>query len=403
MNIELLSQVCETPGAPGFEDRIRSLILSELDGLADEVKVDNLGNVIALKKGRDSSKTVMSAAHMDEIGFMVRHIDDKGFIRFVPLGGFDAKTLTAQRVIIHGKKDIIGVMGCKPIHIMSAAERGKMPEVTDYFIDTGLSKKELEKIVSVGDSVTRERALIQMGDCINVKSLDNRVSVFILLEALRTLKDKKLTPAYDFVAAFTVQEEVGIRGANVSALTVQPDFGIAIDITIASDTPGAAPHEYVTQLGEGTAIKLYDSSAICDLRMIKFLKQIADKKKIKWQTEILPAGGSDTAALQRMTPGGSITGALSIPTRFVHQPIEMCHRKDVQATIDLVVAAVCHMADYDWSYPGMPAAKAVKTAEGPADPKPEKTVKPAASKTAKPGKTGKTSPALPPLKKSGKK
>lgn len=365
MNIDLLSRVCEEPGPSGFEDRIRILILKELEGLADEVTLDNMGNVIALKKGSDSSKTIMSAAHMDEIGFMVRHIDDKGFIRFVPLGGFDPKTLVAQRVIIHGKKDIAGVMGSRPIHVMSAAERAKMPEITDFFIDTGLSKKELDELVTIGDPVTRDRALIEMGDCINVKSLDNRVSVFILLEALRTMKDKKMKPAYDFVAVFTVQEEVGIRGANVSTLKIKPDFGLAVDITIASDTPGTPDHDKVTALGEGTAIKIFDSSAISDSRMVKFLKQTADQKKIKWQPEILPAGGSDTAAIQRMTPGGSITAALSIPTRFVHQPIEMCHKDDVQATIDLLVAAVCTMDTYDWSFPGVKEAiPAKKTKKG---------------------------------------
>lgn len=351
MNIDLLNKVCAAPGASGFEDRIRLLILKELDGLADEVRVDNLGNVIATKWGKDTSKTIMSAAHMDEIGFMVRHIDANGFIRFVPLGGFDAKTLTAQRVIIHGKKDIMGVMGCKPIHVMSPAERTKLPEVSDYFIDTGLSKEKVEELITVGDPITRERELIEMGDCVNVKSLDNRVSVFILLEVLRALAKNGKRPAYNFAAVFTVQEEVGIRGANVSAMQIQPDFGLALDITIACDVPGTPDHDKVTCLGEGTAIKIYDSSTICDARMVKFLKKIATKKNIKWQTEILPSGGTDTAGIQRMTPGGSIAGALSIPTRYVHQVIEMCHKDDIQATIDLAYEAICKMDNYEWDYP----------------------------------------------------
>lgn len=137
---------------------------------------------------------MMAAAHMDEIGFMVRHIDDKGFIKFLPLGGFDAKTLTAQRVIVHGKKDLIGVMGVKPIHVMSPAERTKLPEVTDFFIDLGMSKEEVEKYVSVGDSVTRERDLVEMGDCVNVKSLDNRAGCYVLIEALRAIKASRKNP-----------------------------------------------------------------------------------------------------------------------------------------------------------------------------------------------------------------
>lgn len=164
-------------------------------------------------EGKDTEKTMMAAAHMDEIGFMVRHIDDKGFIKFLPLGGFDAKTLTAQRVIVHGKKDLIGVMGVKPIHVMSPAERTKLPEVTDFFIDLGMSKEEVEKYVSVGDSVTRERDLVEMGDCVNVKSLDNRAGCYVLIEALRAIKASKKKPSCNFVAAFTVQEEVGLRGA----------------------------------------------------------------------------------------------------------------------------------------------------------------------------------------------
>ena len=147
IDIPLLSRICEVPGAPGFEIKIRELVLKELKGLVDSVRVDNMGNVVALKKGRSSKKKTMAAAHMDEIGFMVTHIDDDGFVRFNPLGGFDPKTLTSQRIIVHGKKDLIGVMGCKPIHIMSPEERGKNMKLTDYFIDLGMCKKQVEKIV----------------------------------------------------------------------------------------------------------------------------------------------------------------------------------------------------------------------------------------------------------------
>ncbi len=189
INIALLTSVCEIAGAPGFEQRVRELVIREIKDLVDEYRIDNLGNVIAIKRGRSSDKKVMIGAHMDEIGFIVTHIDDNGFVRFHTLGGFDPKTLTAQRVIVHGKKDLIGVMGSKPIHVMTAEERTKMPKTTDYFIDMGMSKKEVEKYISVGDSITRERELIEMGDCVNCKSIDNRVSVFILIETLKKLKN----------------------------------------------------------------------------------------------------------------------------------------------------------------------------------------------------------------------
>jgi len=350
IDIDLLSRICEAPGAPGSEKKIRELVLKELKGLADEVRVDNMGNVVALKKGRSSAKKCMAAAHMDEIGFIVTHIDDKGFVRFNPVGGFDPKTLTSQRVIIHGKKDVIGVMGSKPIHIMSPEERTKAVKITDFFIDTGMSKSAVSKLVEVGDFITRHSPLLELGDCINVKSLDNRASVFVLIEALRALKTSKAKPAYDFYAVFTVQEEVGLRGAQASTIEIQPHFSFGLDTTIAYDVPGASPQERCTRLGEGAAIKLMDSSVICDYRMIAYMKDVAKKKKIKWQPEILAAGGTDTASLQRMAAGGSIAGAISIPTRHIHQTIESCHKKDLEACIKLLAACVGELDKGDWKF-----------------------------------------------------
>ena len=171
LDIPLLKKICEIAGAPGFEQRVRTLVIDEIKNHVDEYSIDNLGNLTAIKRGKSSDKKVMIAAHMDEIGFIVTHIDDNGFVRFHTLGGFDPKTLTAQRVIIHGSKDLIGVMGSKPIHVMSAAERNKVPKTTDYFIDMGMSKEEVEKHITIGDSITRERELIEMGDCVNCKSI----------------------------------------------------------------------------------------------------------------------------------------------------------------------------------------------------------------------------------------
>ena len=221
LNISLLKKICEIPGAPGFEKDIRDLVMGEIAPFVDDVQLNNLGNVYAIKKG-EHNKRVMIGAHMDEIGFIITHIDDNGFLRFHTLGGFDPKTLTSQRVIVHGKEDIVGVIGSKPVHVMTKAEKTKLPDITDYFIDLGRTKKEVEKIVSIGDPVTRHTQFMEIGDCINCKSIDNRVSVFILIETLRILKDEKVP--YDIYGVFTVQEEVGIRGANVSSLDIQPRF-----------------------------------------------------------------------------------------------------------------------------------------------------------------------------------
>ncbi|MCG8327435.1 MAG: M42 family metallopeptidase [Chitinophagales bacterium] len=353
INVELLKNICEVPGAPGFEQPIRKLVLQELKGLVDDITIDNMGNVIALKKGK-ARKKVMIAAHMDEIGFIVTHIDDDGFLRFHPLGGFDPKTLTSQRVIVHGKKDLIGVMGSKPIHLMKPEERNKQVPISDYFIDLGMPKEEVIKYISVGNPITRERQLIEMGDCVNSKSIDNRVSVFILLEVLRGLKGQEVP--YDIYGVFTVQEEVGLRGAISSAHLIDPDFGFGLDVTIAFDVPGAQAHEYVTKLGKGAAIKIMDGTSISDYRMVNYLKRTADKHDVLWQTEILPAGGTDTAGIQRYGKKGAIAGAISIPLRHMHQTIEMTSKSDIKHCIDLLAAAITELDQYDWSFDNMDGA-----------------------------------------------
>ena len=178
-NFSLMKKLSELAGAPGFEDHVRAFIQSELKDVVDEFRTDQMGNLYAIRKGESSEKKVMSAAHMDEIGFIVRHVDKSGFIRFQTLGGFDPKTLTAQRVFVHGKKDLVGVMGCKPIHVMSPEERAKPAKIDDYFIDLGMPAEQVHELVTIGDPITRERELIEMGDCVNGKSLDNRVACFL--------------------------------------------------------------------------------------------------------------------------------------------------------------------------------------------------------------------------------
>lgn len=348
MNFDLLKQICEEPGTSGFEKRIRDLVIKEVTPLVDKVEVDHIGNVTAIKNGSESKK-VMLAAHMDEIGFIVSHIDDKGFIKFKPLGGFDPKTLTSMRVWVHGKQDIKGVMGGKPIHLMSAEERGKKLKLNDYFIDTGLPADKVKELINIGDPITRRGDLEEFGDTVVGKSLDNRVSVFILIEVLRALKDTDVP--YDIYAVFTTQEEVGCRGAKVAALNINPDFGINLDTTIAFDTPEAKPEEMITALGKGTAIKIMDSSVISDYRMVSFMKQMAAKHNIDWQAELMIGGGTDSSQLQQMAmDGGAIVGGVSIPTRNIHQTIEMCNKADIQKSIDLTKVCLQELNTYDWKH-----------------------------------------------------
>jgi len=347
LDLPLLEKTTQIPGAPGFEYRIRSFIEKEIADYVDKIYTDAMGNLVAYKKGKTDKKTVV-AAHMDEISFVVTHIDEDGFIKFHTLGGFDAKTLTAQRVILHGKKDIIGVMGTKPIHIMTAEERAKKVNIQDFFIDTGLSEKEVKELIDIGIPITRERSFIEMGDMINSKSLDNRICCYQLMQVLKDMKDTQ--PSTDLYAVFTVQEEIGLRGATAVASAINPDFVINLDVTLACDVPGSAPHERITDLGKGAAIKVLDGMTVCDYRMVQFMKEMAKKNKIDYQLEVLPRGGTDTAGLQRHSTGGSIAGGISIPCRYLHQVIEMASKTDLQKAIDLLIVCLKEIGEYNWGH-----------------------------------------------------
>ena len=335
--MNLLKKLCETPGISGYEERIQKVIKEELEKVTDEVRIDKLGNVIGIKKtkrlsGKPAPKKVMVAAHMDEIGFMISFVDKNGFLRFAPVGGFDPRTLIAQRVIVHGEKDIGGVIGSKPIHILSEEERKKPPKIKDFFIDVGLKKDEASKIVKAGDFVTLDRNFIELNDkIITAKAFDDRVGVYVMIETLKRIKDCYV----DIYAVATVQEEVGLRGAIVSSFSVEPDVGIALDVTIASDIPGTKEEEMVTTLGEGTAISLMDSHTISNKKLVNFLRNIADENKIKYQTDILLGGGTDAGAIQ-ISKSGVPACTLSIPTRYVHSVVEMCHKEDIENSIKLM-------------------------------------------------------------------
>lgn len=346
MNLSLFEEICQAPGAPGHEDRIRDICIRELKPLVDDIRVDAMGNVIARRKGKPGTKKLMLSAHMDEISFMVRHVDENGFLRFTTLGGFDPKTLTAQRVWVHTKTgDLLGVMGTKPIHLMSEEERKAGLKTENFFIDLGLPAKEVAKKVRVGDTVTRERSFVKVGQSVNSKSLDDRVGVFVMIEAVRKAKRHGV----DLYAVASVQEEVGLRGATAAANGIQPDIGIALDVTLANDLPETKPQDAVCKLGGGTAIKLMDSSVIAHRKLVDFMVKTATTKRIPYQLEVLPAGGTDTAAMQKAGPG-AIAGCVSIPCRYVHSVIEMCHEKDVQASINLLSALITdvHGARLSW-------------------------------------------------------
>ena len=332
MNTELLKTLSELCGIPGREEKVRHFVKKALESLCDEVRVDALGNVIGHKSG--PGPTVMVAAHMDEIGFVVKHIDDNGFVRMDPSGGFDPKTLIAQRVLVHTETEtLLGIIGSKPVHILSDEERKKPLELRDLFVDLGLPAKRVRKAVEIGDFITLAQTFQAVGDLVSGKALDDRVGVYVMLEALRKLSDHQA----NIYAVATVQEEVGLRGASAAGFGVNPDIGVALDVTVAADVPGSKGHEQVTQLGQGTAIKVKDSSHIANPKLVKFFKALANERKIPYQLEVLPRGGTDAAGIQKAQAGKAVI-TLSIPTRYLHSVVEAAHPTDVQASVDLLAA-----------------------------------------------------------------
>ncbi len=344
MSIQLLRELCEETGIPGREERLRALVRRELAPLVDEVRVDALGNVVGIRKGSSGRKLVL-AAHIDEIGFVVTYIDENGFLRLSPLGGHDPRNMVAQRVRVMGARDLPGLLypGQKPPHLLEPAEREKTPKVAEFFVDLGLPVEEVRELVPIGSPVVIHRELAEVGRCVSCKAMDNRVSVYIMLEALR----RTGAVGFDVYAVATAQEEVGVRGAITSAFEIAPDVGLALDVTIAADIPGVPEHERVTTLGGGTGIKVMDSYSISDPRVVQVLRDLAAARGIRHQMEILPRGGTDAGGIQRVR-GGVPVGTISTPTRYVHASIECCHLDDIEASIALTAAFIeeGHLHDY---------------------------------------------------------
>jgi len=351
MNFDLLKRLCETPGVSGSEDLIRKVAAEEMRPLVDSISVDVMGSVIGVKKGSAEGPRIMIAAHIDEIGFRVRHIDDKGFIKIAPVGGWDPRNLVSQRVLVHGfsGQSLRGTLTstAKPKHLLSGDEAGKAPKLEDLFVDLGLPGDKVKELVEVGDQITMDRTAELIGDMVVSKTLDDRIGVYVMIEALRKLQGKAI-PA-TILAVATTQEEVGLRGAVPAAYALSPDVGIAVDITLAMDIPGSGAEDNITKLGEGTAIKISDSSLICNPKLVKHFRTLAKDKEIKHQMEMLPFGGTDAGGIQR-SRGGVPSITLSIPTRYAHSVNEMAHLGDVEATIDLLVAYLedAHTGDYTY-------------------------------------------------------
>lgn len=346
MNTALLKELTEAHGTSGYEDALRVIVRRELGPLC-EITSDSMGNLYCLKKG-SGNKKVMIAAHMDEIGFVVKHIDKEGFLRLNPLGGWDPRQMNSQRVIVTTKDGpLTGCLmyGTKPAHLLSDAEKGAGQNLDSFFVDLGLSGDDVKAKVRIGDQVTMDGRFAEIGNHFSCKTMDDRVGVFVMIEAVKAVGAHEA----DIYAVATVQEEIGLRGAAASGWAVQPDIAIALDVTLANDIPGIPEQDQITKLGEGTAIKIMDSSLICNPKLVDHFRALAEKNGIKYQHEILSRGGTDAGAIQRLH-GGVPSITLSIPCRYVHTVNETVHPADVQASIDLLARYLedAHRGNYEF-------------------------------------------------------
>lgn len=323
---------------------MREIVKGELEGWADEIKTDSMGNLICTKNG--GKPEIMVAAHMDEIGFVVKYIDEKGFIRVAPIGGWFSQIALAQRVVLYGKKKIYGVIGCKPPHLMKDEERKKAVEIKDMFVDVGASSKEevLEMGINVGTPVALDREVVELANGrLTGKAFDNRVGVAVMIEAVKRSKAD-----ITIHAVATVQEEVGLKGARTSAFAIEPDAAIAIDSCVAADFPGSETVHMDVKLGKGAAITVIDASGrglITSPKVLRWLTETADKHDIPYQLEVAEGGTTDATAIN-LTKAGIPAGVVSVPARYIHSPVEVVDIKDVESAVEIVAKSLESAKEY---------------------------------------------------------
>ncbi len=336
MNIDLLRRLTDAPGIAGHEDRVRDVVAAELRSLANHLQVDRLGNLIATKQGTDgdAGPTILVVAHMDEIGFLVRFVDERGFVRLQPMGSFDPRALLAQRVEVHAQdgQRFVGVVATtvEPHHFAPPQE-ARIPQLSDLFVDLSGHGSTLRDHVEIGDMVTLERALHVAGDHIISKALDDRLGLYVMIEALRQVGDHRAS----IIAVASSQEEVGSRGAVVAGYALDPDICIALDLTLANDFPGMSPEQEVTRLGAGPAIKIMDTTQISHRGIVRHLRDIARQHDIPVQLEVLNQGGTDASLIQRIRAGVAVV-TLSLPARYIHTVNEMAHIDDIERGVTLL-------------------------------------------------------------------
>lgn len=334
--MELLRLLSDLPGVSGNESPVLECVRREFAKLTDDVQTDNLGNVLGIWRaggaGGRRPHRVMIAAHVDEIGMMVRLVDGNGFIRFNPVGGLDPRVLVAQPVIIHGKEDVRGVIAPDSRWLFGEGDKSRTPDMPELFIDVGRPAGDVKRLVRRGDFISLAQPFYELNDQVVVgRNFDNRVGVYIMIEALRRLKK----PAADVFAVGTVQEEVGLRGATVAAYAIAPDVGIALDGSLTWDVPGAAEENRHCSMGKGVGIYVMDRNTISNRRIVDLMIGLCEENDIPYQINL--GGGTDAAAMQRAR-GGAYACTIGPPVRYMHSVVQMCDRDDIEATVRLLAA-----------------------------------------------------------------
>lgn len=340
---ELLKTFADAHGLCGYEDEVGTLLRKQLEPLVDQVNVDKMGNVVGIRRGQGPS--VMIAAHMDEIGLMVSHIEEEGYLRFVPVGGWFDQTILAQRVLITTRdgRQVPGVVGSRPPHLMDAEEREKMVKLKDMFVDCGATSiaEVYELGIDIGSPMTIDRQLCRLGKhWVTGKALDNRAGMVMMVKALEILQGEKVAATIQAVG--TVQEEVGLKGARTSAFGLQPDVGIATDVSTPGDHPGVSRSESHVAVGRGPCITVLDAAGrgvIAPRSVLKWLRETAEEAQIPYQLEVGRGGNTDATAIN-ISRTGVPCSVVSVACRYIHSPVEVLSLRDLEQGAALIAAAV---------------------------------------------------------------
>jgi len=345
--VDTLRRLSEAVGVSGFEGEPRQIIQQEIEGLVDKMWVDPLGNLLALRRGESKHPRILLDAHTDEVGFLVRHVDERGFLRLSPLGGWDPRILPGQRVVLQPRDEegrprrVYGVVVAVPPHLTTREQREKVIPLEELAVDIGVnSQQEAEELgVRVGTPLTVWQPFLELaGGSVTGKAFDDRAGCTVLIHVLRRLAQAREQQA-TVVANFAVAEEVGLRGARTGAYTLEPDVALALECTSAADVPGVPDHKNPTRLGQGPAITVADRSLVAHHRVVDTLRRVAVERGIPWQFKKPLTGGTDAGSIA-LTRGGVPAGVVSVPCRNIHSAVSLLRISDLQATIDLVYGFV---------------------------------------------------------------